>query len=539
MRACIYARFSTDKQRETSIDDQARVCRARAEHEGWQVLDVYSDVETSGQTLISGRRGAGAMLEAARAGRFDIILLESLDRLARDLVEQETTVRRLEHRGLRIIGVADGYDTQLTGRELMRAVRGAINEGYIRDLGHKTHRGLEGQVARGYHAGGISYGYRSIIAGLDARGEPIGHRLEIDEERVRWVRWIFRHYARGESVQKIAAELNRRKVPSPRAGTWAVSALYGSPNKGSGILNNELYAGRYIWNRSRWIKDPDTRRRQRVDRPRHEWRIEARPKLRIVDERLWERVRARMDGTRLAGGARGKGPRPRTLLGGLLRCGVCGGAVVAINSTRYGCAAYKDRGKHVCRGMPLVDRRIADHRILAAVRDEFMAPAFLADLQAGVKTRIAALRDGSKQAGRTAQTRLHEIEREIGNLVNAIAQDGASEALRTRLMAAEAEQTRLRAAAASKPDTHPIDAGRVMAIYRRMMMDLQGTLKRDTERGRRILRGILGEIKLEAQGNEVYAVLETRAERLLLAAGAFPGVVAGTGCRARKRIRVR
>jgi len=71
-------------------------------------------------------------------------------------------------------------------------------------------------------------------------------------------RWIFARYAEGWSVQRIAHELNARKVPSPRASTWVVSAIYGSPNKGSGILNNCLYQGLYIWNRSQWVKDPDT-----------------------------------------------------------------------------------------------------------------------------------------------------------------------------------------------------------------------------------------------------------------------------------------
>ena len=59
MRAVIYARYSTDKQRETSIQDQARVCHAKANDAGWTVTDVYSDVETSGQTVISARPGAG------------------------------------------------------------------------------------------------------------------------------------------------------------------------------------------------------------------------------------------------------------------------------------------------------------------------------------------------------------------------------------------------------------------------------------------------------------------------------------------------
>jgi DNA invertase Pin-like site-specific DNA recombinase len=61
----------------------------------------------------------------ALAGRFEVLLVESLDRLSRNLVEQESAIRRLEHRGIRLIGVSDGYDTNSgAGRKLLRSVRG-------------------------------------------------------------------------------------------------------------------------------------------------------------------------------------------------------------------------------------------------------------------------------------------------------------------------------------------------------------------------------------------------------------------------------
>ncbi|WP_166656100.1 recombinase family protein [Paraburkholderia sp. BL10I2N1] len=191
------------------------------------------------------------------------------------------------HRGIHIIGVSDGYDTNsCAGRKLLRRVRGLICETYLDDLRAKTHRGLIGQIKLGYHVGGLSYGYCSVIAGLNARGEPIGHRLEVDDAQAEIVREIFRHYALGESCQRIAAELDARGVRGPRGGTWCVSALYGSPAKGAGVLNNEHYVGRYVWNRSKWIKNPDTGKRERFIRPESEWQSVARPELCILDDDL-------------------------------------------------------------------------------------------------------------------------------------------------------------------------------------------------------------------------------------------------------------
>ena len=95
MRTALYARYSTDRQRETSIADQRRVCEARIATEGWQLVAVHADQEISGSSTVGSRPGGAALLADALAGRFDLLLLEGRDRLSRDLVEQETIVRRL------------------------------------------------------------------------------------------------------------------------------------------------------------------------------------------------------------------------------------------------------------------------------------------------------------------------------------------------------------------------------------------------------------------------------------------------------------
>lgn len=537
LRALIYCRYSTDKQRDTSIEDQARGCKARAEREGWTIIGQHADVETSGSTPVALRTGGKQLLADVLADRVDVVLLEGLDRLTRDIGEQDRIVKRLEHRGVRIIGIADGYDTQAPGRKVMRIARGLVNELYLDDLRAKTHRGLVGQVERGYHAGGISYGYRSIVAGVDGRGEPIGHRLEVDEAQAVWVRWIFDHYAAGWSCQRIAAELNRLRAPAPRGGSWCCSAIYGSPAKGSGIVNNELYAGRYVWNRSQWIKDPETGRRQRVDRPHDEWKIEARPELRIVAEALWNRVRARMGATRLRGGRKGRGASPRTLLGGLMTCGGCGGAMVAISQWAYGCAAHKDRGRTVCAGLQ-VSRKATEARVLSTVREQLLGPEAIARVQQYVRQIETSRRNAAAKGQENAQTRAAELDKEIPHLVDAIAACGISDALRARLAAAEAARATLRAATAPAPGKAAI--ADIALRHKRLVLDLQAALKRDTGRARDILREIMPTIRLVKEGNEIYAEISTGADRILLAAGgSILDRVAGTGNSIRLRIRLR
>lgn len=527
-RAALYARFSTDRQSDASIDDQFRVCRARAAALGLDVVAEHADQAVSGATRVGDRPGGTALLADALAGRFDVLLLEGLDRLARDQVEQEAIVRRLEHRAIRIVGCSDGYDTAAgKGRKILRGVRGLLNEVYLDDLADKVHRGLDGRVLAGLHAGGLSYGYRSRSIGANARGESLGHRLEVDEQQADVVRWIYAHYAAGWSCQRLAADLNARGVRGPRGGTWSVSALYGSPAKGAGVLNNELYVGRYVWNRSQWIKDPDTRKRQRFVRPRAEWRVDERPELRIVTDDAWRAVRARMDTPRTTGGRRGRGGAPTTLLGGLMRCGICGGPMIAINARDYGCAAHKDRGPAVCAGVR-IRRQVAELRLTAHVRDELLAPARLAELERQVRERLAAIQRESAGAHRQAAARRAELDREIERLTDAIAAVGISPALAERLKKAERTREALDGPPARAPS---VDVGSgLRAHLRARALDLAGALARDTARGRDVLRDLLGEVRLKPDGEALYAEFEPAADRALLAAGGVSlGRVAGEG----------
>lgn len=484
MRAVIYSRFSSEKQSETSIDDQERVCRARAARDGFEVTEVFADQGVSGSTPLAARPGGRGLLAAMLAKRFDVLIVEGLDRVSRDQVECEQTCRRFEHRQLRIIGVSDGYDSASASRKIQRGVRGLINEIYLDDLRAKTHRGLSGQVSRGFHAGGLSFGYRSVA--VDG-----GHHLAVDERQAETVRLIFERFAAGDSCQVIARTLNERGIPSPRGGTWVVSGIYGCPRKGSGIINNELYVGRYVWNRGQFVKDPETQRRQRVDRPRSEWQIEEKPELRIVDEMLWQAVQARLHRTRALGGSKGKGAKPRVLLGGLMRCGCCGGAVVAVSATAYGCAARKDRGAVVCKGVR-VKRVDAEAAVLGYVRDELMSPAAVKAFEAGVRDYLAEIRRGSRNDDGKRKSQVVELEREVERLTDAIAQIGYSSAIADRLKRAELELKAARATSVPAPAADIIPDA--VKRFRDVVLRLEATLATDIDRAREMLRDILGQV---------------------------------------------
>lgn len=528
LKACLYARYSTDKQSENSIDDQLRAARDRAGREGWTITAVHADEGISGSTPVALRPGGKALLADALAKRFDVLVLEGLDRLSREISEAEGIVKRLEHRGLRIIGTADGYDTLARGRKVMRIARGLVNELYLDDLREKTHRGLAGQFDRGLSAGGRTYGYRSV----EAHG---GRRMAIDETEATTVRWIFEQFADGHSVRSITHQLNARGTPSARGGTWAVNALHGNSTKGLGMLNNELYIGRVVWNRRQWLKDPDTGRRRYVERPREEWQTREAPELRIVSDELWQRVQTRTRSGPVRGTRTGKGAVPKTLFGGLLTCHACGGAIIAVNSQRYGCNNHRDRGTTVCNSSLTISREKLDQRLIDELRAELLDGDALAELQAAVHALLQQRTRDSSRENAGALARLNALEQEIGNLVNALATVGISPAIAARLKSAEAERAQLASAVQSSALPDPkLLADDVAARYRRMVLQLQEVLRDESDRTRtrQILADMLGQVTIgrDLETGETFAELEEPAERLLVAAvGESLGLVAGAG----------
>jgi site-specific DNA recombinase len=299
MKTAIYTRFSSSQQREASTEDQARNCRRRIEAEGWQMAEHYQDEAISGS--VTDRAGYQRLLKAAANREFSVLIVDDLSRLSRDQVESERTIRRPEFGGIRLVGVSDGYDNQIKSRKVQRGVRGLMNEIYLDDLREKTHRGLTGQAIKKFWAGGKPYGYRLVqlkdATRLDVHGNAmvIGTKLEIDTEQAAIVRKIFEHFANDWSPRKIADALNQAGTPSP-GSFWRNRVVRRATGlMGSGVralLRNPLYAGRLVWNRTAWLKDPDSGRRTTTARPAAEHVSHDMPELAIIDATLRQRTEA-------------------------------------------------------------------------------------------------------------------------------------------------------------------------------------------------------------------------------------------------------
>ncbi len=415
------------------------------------------------------------MLEAAREGGFDIIMAEALDRLSRDQEDIAGLYKRLKFAGIQLFTIAEGEIT-----ELHIGLKGTMNALFLKDLAAKTHRGLRGRVEAGKSAGGLCYCYkpapRIVGDGVIERGERC-----IDEAEATIVNRIFCSFAEGLSPTAIAKQLNREGIPGPDGRPWQDTTLRGHAERGTGILRNQLYIGRLVWNRMRYIKAPSTGKRVSRMNPKEEWVSEEVPALQIVEQPLWEQVQARLAGIRDAAGANNP-ERPRFwetrrakhLLTGKLFCACCGGGLSNLGRDYLACGAARRFG--TCSNMASVRRPQLEASVIKALHANLMEPEAVREFVAEFTAEWNRLAAESNADRAHDQSRLTTIERKIGKIIEAVMEGFRTEELKQQLETLSQQkaqlQARLSAPASTAPSIHP----NLAELYRQRVETLQAAL---------------------------------------------------------------
>lgn len=434
-RLAIYARFSTDLQDKTSIAGQIANCEALAAQKGFTVVAQYHDAAQSGND--DNRPQYQQLLADSEAGLFDAIIVDETSRLTRRPGELPRLLEILAFRK-QFLFDCSGFDSRQESAPLLASIYGGIDSLELRKIKRRTHRGLRERHSARYSAGGKTYGYSSEA--VDPIDPDTKWRKVIDEDEAKWVVWIFDRYAEGMGGKRIAAELNRLQVPSPgakwkrtirrRDGKWQHSAILGMAARNSGILRNELYIGRDIWNRGEWIKKPGTSTRAYRQRPKEEWIIVEHPELRIVPQELWNRVKARLVNPNAAASRPGR--RGKYLLTGILKCAECEGSLTLVDRRCYGCGTRHRGGNAACSNPIRLRRTKLEDRLLSDVRSELLSPDVIRWVEREVANALNAPDDADRH-----EADLSSVEAEISRVVDAIAQVGMSPALQAKLQELE------------------------------------------------------------------------------------------------------
>jgi site-specific DNA recombinase len=501
-RCAIYARISTDKQSTLSPVDQIRKCREYADNHGFVVIPehVYTDEGVSG--VGSDRPAFRNLLTAASSSArpFNIILADDTSRFSRSLAQAVGVMEQLKFDGLRVIFVSQGIDSDSEQSDVQLTVHGLVDSLYVKELAKKTHRGLEGRILRGLHAGGRCYGYRAILANVEK-----SKLLTIHDSEAHVIRRIFEMSAGGASLKTIAKTLNAESVPSPRSrsgrrSTWCPTAV-------REMLKRPLYKGELIWNRSKFTKAPGTNKRRRKLRPSNEWKRQQRPELAIVSTELWDKVQLRFqsfDGKPSGGKTTGLFPRSLTspyLFSGLLKCGHCASNLSILTGggthrhPKYVCTGYFNRG--VCQNSLYIRRDELEERLLANLQSDLLKPAVVdfAIAECGRQLR-SALANFSDEVVQLRQ-RKAKLEREIGNFSEAIAEAGHSKYLLEEISAREREvgaiADRLLSAA---PDSVESRIEGIRAFVTKEIADLRVLLNHDAMRAKTEIQRHVTEIRM-------------------------------------------
>ena len=462
MRCAIYARYSSDLQRESSIGDQIRRCRAFAALQGWSVTDEYVrfDEAKSAATMAGREKLQSLLIDVARKpAPFDCLLVDDTSRLARSLPDVLNMNERIRYFGAFIYAVAQRLDCrEKTARSLL-TLQGMMDEQYLTGLSEKVHRGQEGRALLGLQPGGRCFGYRNVPIEDPTRsakyGRPAvsGVQLEIHSEQAPIVRRIFEMYAAGDSLATIAKTLNSERVTAPQPPrtrimqAWCTSCI-------REMLRNERYRGVFVWNRTRKERNPDTGRKLSRARPQAEWQRIAVPGWRIVSEELWERVERQIKlvnqqfGSKRFGGLNRTDSSRRYLFSGLLICGTCGSHIVIGSGggksghPRYGCPSHRYRG--VCSNKLTIRQDRLEDQLLSAFEDRVLRPdlltytlsRFRTELQKKLAEMQRSERDSSKSV---LEDKRKELQCRGSRLADAIAAAGHSSILLAQLASVESQ----------------------------------------------------------------------------------------------------
>jgi site-specific DNA recombinase len=472
-RAAIYARFSTDLQNERSIEDQVALCRAYAAREELEVIETHHDRARSGGSIM-GREGLLCLLDRARERKFDVVVVEALDRLSRDMEDLAGIHKRLSFLGIEIRAVHEGIvNTVLVG------LRGLVGQLYREDNAQKVRRGQAGRVRQGLNAGGRTYGYAPVAS-------EAGKRVIVEDE-ANIVRRIFEEYGAGRTPRDIARDLNRECVPPPRGRAWNASTINGNAQRGTGILQNELYAGRLVWNKVRMIKDPDTGKRVSRPNDRNTWQISNVPELAVVSREVFDAAQARKKARAITHPSQQR--RPRHILSGLLRCGACGAGMSTNGKDRSGririrCSAATESG--TCPDAKTFYLDTVESAALSGLRSEMRHPDVIAEY---VKTyreeRKRLAMDAAKQRSR-GERRIGEMSREIDRLVDGIAKGlGDPHILGDRMKVLVRERSELTAELETVPAAENVVAlhPAALARYEQQLARLQHALGKGVREG--------------------------------------------------------
>lgn len=319
--AAIYARLSRDDERageSLSIENQKEMLARHVQEQGWNLVSTYVDDGVSGTTF--DRPGLNQMIDDARDGKINLIIVKDLSRFGRDYIETGKYIDVIfPALGVRFIALNDGVDTINSNNDMMIVFRNVFNDYYARDTSNKIKAVKKSTFRTGKYIGCYApYGY--------VKDPQDHHHFIIDPPAAAVVQKIFALRCEGLGFRKIAQTLNGEGILPPRDYYYQAIGR-SNPHYSNGkwndvtvrvLLRNEAYIGNMVQNKRGTVS---YKNHKQIDKPKKDWiRVENTHEP-IIDMDTWE-LTQEID--RMRSHPRYNKLKEISLFGGLLRCMDCG-----------------------------------------------------------------------------------------------------------------------------------------------------------------------------------------------------------------------
>ena len=426
--AVAYCRFSSDLQREESIEAQTRAIEQYCKSNNITLLTVYADRAISGTS--DQRPEFQRMIKGSASKCFDIVLVHKLDRFARNRYDSAFYKNILKKNGVKLVSVLENLQDTPESVILESVIEG-MNEYYSLNLSREVKKGLqENALACKVTEGPPALGYKV---------DPSTHRYVIAEYEAEAVRIIFRMYLDSYSYTEIINALNSRGYRTRRGLPFAKNSLYE-------ILRNERYVGTYIYVKDatknptgKYVRhgkyDPDAIIRIPGGMPQ------------IISKEDFDRVQAKMKERQHK--ASKFSAKQEYLLSGKIYCGECG-SPYAGNSRRprpghpmyvsYKCTRRNQREKS-CKN-PEINRDRLEQLVLEKMSKVVFNPKVIPQLVKEYNAYIDNKSGSSKERVEALRSELRAVERKISNAVNLMIETGSS-AIKDKLRELEGSKEKL------------------------------------------------------------------------------------------------
>ncbi len=446
-KAAIYARYSSDNQRDESIDAQISAIEAYARHNNIQIVATYIDRAKSATS--DQRPGFQEMIKMSGTGLFNTIIVHKLDRFARSKYDSAIYKQKLKAHQVQLISVTEQLDGSPESI-ILESVLEAMAEYYSKNLAKEVTKGLRENAKSAIHTGGVPpLGY-----------DLIDKKLVINEREAQAVRLIFEMYAQGHSYSEIIALLNQNGYVTRRGNPFAKNSLFE-------ILRNEKYRGVFVYNKSA-AKSPSGTYNRHAYKPDDEIiRVQGGCPV-IVSNEIFEAVAKRQKENRKK--LQSHRGRQKYLLSGLVFCGSCNVPMYANKRKKDGQTTFRcsQNGKTHCQ-CKQINMAVLEEQVLQTLKDQIFSYRRVPAIMQAISRFTKNSKQEQHRKTEEIESQLEEVCQTKTNILKAVENGISASHFSTRLdeLKIQEEQLRAELVIASQPQNFHVTEKDVRLLINR------------------------------------------------------------------------